>query len=136
MDSRKIVRFVLLGVMLCLCGMMCACATAGNDSLRKETEASVNDKIKPGETTKAEVKSMFGSPLNTSFTDSGQEIWKYELSNVSADATSFIPVVSIFAASSSGKKKELVVFFDDKDVVKKFNMSESAVKMRHGLLNQ
>ena len=38
--------------------------------------------------------------------------------------------------SSSGKKKELVVFFDEKDVVKKYNMSESNVKVRNGLLNQ
>ena len=52
------------------------------------------------------------------------------------DATSLIPVVSIFAASSSGKKKELIVFFDDKDVVKKYNMSESDVKVRQGLFNQ
>ena len=136
MDIRKFTRLSLLCFLLCLCGFMGACATAGNDSLRKETEASVGDKIKPGETTKAEIKGMFGSPLNTSFTDSGMEIWKYELSKISVDATSLIPVVSIFAASSSGKKKELIVFFDDKDVVKKYNMSESDVKVRRGLLNQ
>ena len=136
MGIRKIVRLPLLCFLLCLCCLMGACATAGNDSLRKETEASVGDKIKPGETTKAEIKGMFGSPLNTSFTDSGMEIWKYELSKISVDATSLIPVVSIFAASSSGKKKELIVFFDDKDVVKKYNMSESDVKVRQGLFNQ
>ena len=136
MDIRRCFRLSLMFALLCLCGVMGACATAGNDSLRKETESSVGDKIKPGETTKAEVKGLFGSPLNTSYTDSGLEIWKYELSNLSVDATSLIPVVSIFAASSSGKKKELVVFFDEKDVVKKYNMSESNVKVRNGLLNQ
>ena len=136
MNSRIFFFFFLLCVLLCLCGSIGGCATAGNDSLRKETEASVSDKIKPGETTKAEVKGMFGSPLTTSYTDSGMEIWKYELAKISADATSYIPVVSIFAASSSGKKKELVVFFDEKDVVKKYNMSESDVKVRRGLLNQ
>lgn len=41
----------------------------------------------------------------------------------------------IFAASSSGKKKELIAF-DDRDVVKKYNMSESDVKVRQGLFNQ
>ncbi len=136
MDIKRVSRLCLLCVLLCLSGLIGACATAGNDSLRKETESSVGEKIKPGVTTKAEVKNMFGSPLNTTYTDSGQEIWKYELSNISADATCFIPVVSIFAASSSGKKKELVVFFDDSDLVKKFNMSESNVKVRNGLMNQ
>ena len=45
-------------------------------------------------------------------------------------------VFMIKTISSSGKKKELVVFFDEKDVVKKYNMSESNVKVRNGLLNQ
>lgn len=136
MDTRKFFKLSSLFIVLSLCGMLCACATAGNGSLRKETETSVGEKIKPGVTTKAEVKTMFGSPIHTAFTDSGQEIWKYELSHMSADATSLIPVVNIFAASSSGKKKELVVFFDDQDLVKKYNMSESDVKVRNGLFNQ
>jgi hypothetical protein len=55
---------------------------------------------------------------------------------MSADATSFIPVVSLFAASSSGTKKELTVLFDENDKVKKYNMSESPIKTRTGLFNQ
>jgi len=112
------------------------CATVGNDSLREESESSVNAKLTVGKTTKAEVKDMFGSPIQTSYTDGGLEIWKYVLSKMSADATNFIPIVNIFAAGSSGTKKELTILFDGNGVVKKYNMSESPIKVRGGILNQ
>ncbi|MBI4697532.1 MAG: hypothetical protein HY758_01075 [Nitrospirae bacterium] len=121
---------------ICIMLIVQGCASVGNDSLRKESELSVNAKLTEGKTTKAEVKEMFGSPMQTSYTDGGLEIWKYELSKMSADATSFIPVVSLFAASSSGTKKELTILFDGNDVVKKYNMSESPVKVRTGIFNQ
>lgn len=48
---------------------LAGCAGTGNDSLRSETEATVSTKIVDGKTTKDEVRSMFGSPLKTEFTD-------------------------------------------------------------------
>lgn len=112
------------------------CASSGNASLRKETESSVSQKITEGKTTKEEVRAMFGSPLSTSFTDGGLEIWKFELAKMSADAATFIPFVGILAGGSSGTKKELVVMFDEKGIVKRRSMSESPVKQNTGLLNQ
>ena len=112
------------------------CATAGNDSLRLETEASINQKVQLNKTTKTDMKVMFGSPFETTYTDGGSEIWKYEISKMSADATSYIPIVSMFAGSSSGVKKELIVMFNEDDTVRKFNMSESDIKVRTGMFNQ
>jgi len=132
MRTKAIFTIAILLAILIIQG----CATAGNDTLRKETEASVNAKIIEGVTTRSEIKSMFGSPINTSYTDSGLEIWKFKLSKVSADATSYIPVVSLFAGSSSGTEKELTILFDENDKVKKYNMSESEIKIRTGLFNQ
>lgn len=108
------------------------CASQGNQSLKKETEASVQGKIKEGQTTKASIKTMFGSPATTSFTDGGKEIWTYELNNISADAIEYIPVVNWFGSSYSGKKKQLVVMFNG-DTVSKFSMSESDVSAKSGL---
>ncbi|MBI4844398.1 MAG: hypothetical protein HY809_08770 [Nitrospirae bacterium] len=122
--------------MICIILIAQGCATVGNDSLRKESELSVNAKLIEGKSTKAEVKEMFGSPIQTSYTDGGLEIWKYELSKMSADASSFIPLVNIFTASSSGTKKELTILFDENNIVKKYNMSESPVKVRTGIFNQ
>ena len=131
-DLKKIKYTLVCLVSITLFG----CATAGNDSLRLESEASVNNKIKVGLTTKNEVKTIFGVPITTSYTDGGSEIWKYELSKMKADVASYIPIVSFFAASSSGIKKELVVLFNDNDTVRKFNMSESDLKVRTGVFNQ
>jgi outer membrane protein assembly factor BamE (lipoprotein component of BamABCDE complex) len=111
------------------------CASVGNESLRKETEGSVAQKIVQGKTTKAEVRAMFGSPTKTTFTDGGLEVWNYDFTNVSADAISYVPIVNLFGASASGKKKELVVMYDDANVVKRFAMSESDVKQKTGLFN-
>jgi outer membrane protein assembly factor BamE (lipoprotein component of BamABCDE complex) len=126
---------------LLLCAAMAAafvltgCASVGTESLRKETEASVSQKIVQGKTTKTEVRAMFGSPTKTSFTDGGLEIWNYDFANVSADAISYVPIVNLFGASASGKKKELVVMYDEKNIVKRFSMSEADVHQKTGLFN-
>lgn len=111
------------------------CASSGNEVLRKESEASISQKIIEGKTTKNEVKAIFGSPLKTSFTDGGLEVWNYEFSNVSADAISYVPIVGMFGGSSSGKKKELVFLFDMNNIVKRYSMSESAVTHKTGFFN-
>ena len=66
----------------------------------------------------------------------GLEIWKYELSKMKADASSYIPLYGLLAGSSSGMKKELTILFDDNSVVKKYNMSDSPLKVRTGIFNQ
>lgn len=124
----------LIGTLITV-SFLSGCASGGNEILRKESENSVKQKIVEGKTSKAEVKSLFGSPLKTSFTDGGLEIWNYEFSNVSADAISYVPIVSMFGGSSSGKKKELVFMFDLNNIVKRYSMSESDVTHKTGLFN-
>ena len=116
--------------------LLSGCASVGNETLRAESEASVQKKMTEGKTTKAEVRSMFGSPLKKTFTDGGSEIWTYEFSKVSADAVSYIPIVGLFGATASGTKKELVVLFDKSGIVHRYSMSESDVKQKTGIFNQ
>jgi len=114
--------------------LVTGCASIGNESIRKESESSVAQKITEGKTSKDEIRSMFGSPISISFTDSGLAIWKYELSKMSADAVSYIPVVNLFGTSSSGTKKELTVLFDEKGIVKRYSMNESPVQIKTGAM--
>lgn len=125
---KKVAAFA---VVLVLAG----CAGVGSETLRSESEASVATKIVEGKTTKEQVRTMFGSPLKTEFTDNGLEVWRYEFSKMSADAVNFIPIVNLFGSSASGKKKELVVLFDSSNVVKRYSMSESNVSQKTGLFN-
>lgn len=121
---------------MAIVALLAGCATAGNDSLKDENSKTVSTKITEGKSTMGDVKAAFGAPMTTTYTDGGLEVWKYEISHMSADATSYIPVVSLFAASSSGTKKELTILFDKDDKVQKYKMTESPVKVRTGLFNQ
>jgi len=113
--------------------VLVGCASAGNQQLKAETEQSVAAKLTEGKSTKSDVRALYGSPLKTSFTDSGLEIWSYELTKMHADAVNFIPVVNLFGSSASGSKKELIVLFDNEGKVKKYSMSESAIQEKTGL---
>lgn len=123
---------LIAALVLCLAG----CASTGNEKLRAESEATMSQKVVEGKTTKAEIRNMFGSPIKTSFTDGGLEIWNFEFTNVSADAISYVPIVNLFGATASGKKKELVVMFDQSSIVKRYAMSESDVAQKTGLFNR
>lgn len=122
--------FTVLSVSLVF--LVAGCASSGNQILKNETEESVNSKIIANKTTKNEVKAIFGSPDETSFTDGGKEIWKYFLVNASADAISYVPIVNLFASSTSGTKKELVILFNN-NLVERFTMSESDHSVKYGL---
>jgi hypothetical protein len=124
---------IVFAFVLAIAALMGGCASTGNQTLKTESEISVASKIVVGETSAAEIKSMFGSPYESSYTDGGLQIWKFRLDDMNADAVNFIPVVNLFGSSMSGKRKELVILFDDADVVKRFNMSESDVQTKTGL---
>ena len=125
---KRIVLTMIMGLALT------GCVSSGNQILKKETAVSVKSKITEGVSTKAEVRKQFGSPMKTTFTDNGHEIWTYRLSHLSADAISYLPVIGLFGSSSSGTQKELVIMFNG-DRVQKYSLSESAVATKTGLFN-
>ncbi|WP_272693972.1 hypothetical protein [Providencia sp. PROV036] len=125
-------KIIIASVMALSVLSLAGCANSGNQSLKKETEQSVKAKITEGKSTKSEVKSVFGSPAETTFTDGGKEIWKYVFADVSADAVSYIPIVNLFGSSASGTKKELVVMFNG-EIVERYSMSESDHSTKTGL---
>jgi hypothetical protein len=132
-ETQEIDMRVAFGFIFVIVSLMGGCASSGNQTLKTESEISVASKIVIGETSAAEIKSMFGSPYESTYTDGGLQIWKYRLDDMNADAVNFIPIVNLFGSSMSGKRKELVVLFDDEDIVKRFNMSESDVQTKSGL---
>jgi len=123
---------IILSAVMAL--FLAGCASSGNTVLKDETQKTVAQKIKKGKSTKEQVRTIYGDPYTTSFTDSGNEIWKYEFIKAHATASSFIPVVSMFKSGSEGDKKQLVVMFDSRGIVKNFSMSTSKVQYNNGLL--
>lgn len=113
--------------------ILVGCVSTGNEALKNETEASVEQKLTEGQTKKSEVKKMFGSPMSTSFTSAGDEMWSYQFSKMQADAINFVPYVGLFGSSASGEQKQMVVLFDKRDVVKRYSMTSSDVTAKTGL---
>ncbi|MBF8103877.1 hypothetical protein I1A46_01895 [Serratia liquefaciens] len=111
--------------------LLAGCASSGNKNLQKETEVSMQSKIKEGVTTKAQLKTMLGSPDSVSFTDGGKEIWKYVHAKVKVSGKTFIPFYGLFHNGTNGTKKELTILFNG-DVVEKYTMSESAIETKSG----
>ena len=126
-----------VGVSVLLLLVVGACANVGNKSMKNVSEVDINASIVIGETTKAQVQARFGSPYETTYTDEGSLIWKYRYDDTSAFTLETVGSVLLTAglagAKSTGTRNELVVMFDENNVVKRFNMSNSPIEAGTGL---
>ena len=131
--SKVLTAIFLVMVPLNLMG----CANEGSTVLKEVSEAEAQSKITVGKTTRAEVRAMFGSPLETKYTDSGLEIWTYQYDDTTAlnaeTMASVIFTLGLAGTKQTGDRKELVVLFDENNVVKRYNMSKSPVTKGTGL---
>ena len=114
------------------------CANQGSTVLKKLTEADVNSQIVVGKTTRNEVRAKFGSPLETTYTDGGLEIWKYRFEDTTgwnaANVASQTLTLGLAGSRRTGVEKELIILYNDDYTVKRFNMSASPVQRGTGLL--
>ena len=113
--------------------LLSGCASVGNQRLHGESSVTAAQKMTEGETTKAQVRHLYGGPDNIIFTDSGMEQWKYQLTFAENDGKNFIPFYGLFKGKVYTRTTQLVILFDDNDVIKKFTMSVSTGEQRVGL---
>lgn len=111
-----------------------SCTTAGNPAIKDENRESIASKLLEGSTTKNEVNSMLGDPMETDFIADGQEVWTYELSKIKPLVRNFIPYVAIFSSGSDGVQQKLTILFDENDVVDEYRWNESKIQRRTGIL--
>jgi outer membrane protein assembly factor BamE (lipoprotein component of BamABCDE complex) len=112
------------------------CASVGNESIADASQQSVSEQLIKGRTTQAQVRELYGDPMKTSFTDSGNESWEYEFSRLRSKPTNFIPYVSAIYSGAEGDKKSLVIFFDKRKVVQQYTISTSKVDISRGLITR
>lgn len=117
--------------------LLAGCANAGNRAVKGLTQADVKQSIEVNKTTKEKVRELFGSPMETSYTDGGLEIWKYEYVDATALTAetigSAILTLGLAGTKSEGTKYELTMLFNDDGTVKKFNMNDSLVESGTGI---
>lgn len=114
------------------------CANKGSTVLKNLSEEQVNSAIVVGKTTRNEVRAMFGSPLETTYTDGGLEIWKYTFEDVTsfnaANMASATLTLGLAGSRVTGRQKELMILYNDDYTVKRFNMSSAPVQRGTGFL--
>ena len=125
-----------LAILLLLCSLLAACATAGNDSIAEATGESVAASLHKGRTTQTDVRKLYGDPMKTSFSSNGFETWEYEFTKMQSRPTNFIPYVNLVHSGADGEKKSLVIFFDKRKVVQDYTMSASKVEVSRGLITR
>ncbi len=124
-------RYLLAGLS---CVLLSGCASVGNESIADATPETVSGQLVKGRTTQQRVREVYGDPMKTSFTDTGNEIWEYDFSRMHAKPTNFIPYVSLIHSGAEGDKKSLVVFFDRAKIVQQYTISSSKVDVSQGLI--
>jgi outer membrane protein assembly factor BamE (lipoprotein component of BamABCDE complex) len=112
------------------------CASSGNESIADASQETVRAQLVKGRTTQAQVRQLYGDPIKTSYTDSGNESWEYEFSRMHSKPTNFIPYVNIVYSGAEGDKKSLVIFFDRSKVVQQYTISSSKVDISRGLITR
>lgn len=122
-------RFLILFVGIAL--FFVGCAGGGNESIKNISESQVKSQISQGITTKDQIQAMFGSPIKTSYTDNGSLIWTYQFDNTTAMTPQTVGSVlftfGLAGTKTVGTRNELVILFDENNIVKKFNMSNSKI---------
>jgi len=113
-----------------------ACASAGNERIADASYQSVSEQLVKGKTTQAQVRELYGDPIKTSFTDSGNESWEYEFSRLRSKPTNFIPYVNLVYSGAEGEKKSLVILFDKRKVIQQYTISTSQVDVTRGLITR
>ncbi|WP_240149737.1 outer membrane protein assembly factor BamE domain-containing protein [Erwinia amylovora] len=107
-------------------------STAGNQSIKNETQQSIASKITKGRTTKQDILQQFGEPTRKSAVDKNEDMWVYSIMNSNMSAMSYIPIVGLFSNGTDMKSKALTVTFEG-DKVENWTFSESNDSVHSGL---
>ena len=127
-------RIGLAGALLSV--FLGGCASVGNERIADASVESVSKQMFKGRTNQAEVRELYGDPMKTSFTDSGNEIWEYDFSRLHSKPTNFVPYVNAIYSGAEGDKKSLVIFFDKRKIVQQYTVSTSQVDISQGLFTR
>ncbi|MFN2047715.1 hypothetical protein ACKVM6_09445 [Pantoea agglomerans] len=120
------------GALLTLIVLSGCASTAGNQSIKNETQQSIASKIFKGRTTKQDIQKQFGEPTRKTTVDTNEDMWFYSIMNSNMSAMSYIPIVGLFSNGTDMKSKALTVTFQG-DKVANWTFSESNDTVHTGL---
>lgn len=119
------------GALLTLIVLSGCSSTAGNQSIKYETQQSIASKIFKGRTTKDDIQKQFGEPTRKATVDTNEDMWFYSIINSNMSAMSYIPIVGLFSNGTDMKSKNLTITFTG-DKVENWTFSESNDSVHNG----
>lgn len=124
-------RTKFAGSLLTIIVLSGCASTAGNQSIKNETQQSIASKIIKGRATKQDISREFGDPTRKTTVDTNQDLWFYSIMNSNMSAMSYIPIVGIFSNGTDMKSKALTITFQG-DKVANWTFSESNDTVHNG----
>ena len=116
--------------------MVTGCAGMGSTVMRDKTEASVQGEIVKGQTTQQQIRTSYGSPFETTFTNDGHPIYRYYYDDVSfltpETVLSTVFTLGLAGSVAEGERKELTIIFDENNLVKNYSVSQSDIRTGTG----
>jgi len=112
------------GALLTLIVLSGCASTAGNQSIKNETQKSIASKIFKGRTTKQDIQKQFGETLRKTTADTNEDMWFYSIINSNMSVMSYIPIVGLFSNGTDMRSKNLTITFTG-DKVENWTFSES-----------
>ncbi len=111
------------------------CASSGNQVLRSQDVAAVNQTVVDGQTTRDDIARIYGQPSRVSFLSEKNEMWTYAWAHAQAQGQNFIPIVGAFVRAYDVRSKELVVVFNEKNIVVRHAVTDNTNVVKRGLAN-
>jgi len=119
----KLLITTLLALMV-----LTGCASSGN-----RIDGNYVGKIKTGETTEQEVRANLGSPMAASIMQDGSKMIIYSFARTELKASTFIPIVGLFAGGANTETETLQVWFDSNGVVTSHSFNQGNIDSSSGL---
>lgn len=108
--------------------LLCGCASVGH-----KLDQSKVDQIKKGETTREQVIQLIGSPNQITRDSAGRMTFQYMYVRSTAKASTFIPVVGIFAGGANIQNQITMVTFNSSNIVSDVFTTYGANEMNTGV---
>ena len=100
-----------------------ACASYGKQFSQEDIK-----EFEKGKTTLSEIKNVLGKPYSTGFNEKGEATMTYIYTDIRLKGATFIPIVGIAAGGANTKTQIVKFFFDENEVLLKYDFSESDVE--------
>ena len=94
----------------------------GNTSIAKESAETLNYKLQPGKTNKAQVLAEFGEPSEKAMA-SGRETWRYRMADTKF--RTYVPFVGLAMGNDGTEMTDVVITFDRAGVVMRHEFIKS-----------